>query len=258
MSARHGTDASPGVMIVTGGSRGIGRATARLAAACRFDVCVNYLRDAAAAQSVVEEVKQAGRRALAVQGDMSNEADILRLFKATDEALGRLTVLVNNAGGVSGNRRRVEALRWEDAAQVVALNLTGLMICCREAILRMSTRHGGHGGAIVNVSSLSARLGAPNLWMDYAAAKGGVDAFTTGLAVEVAEEGIRVNAVRPGLIDTELHASSGMPDRVQRAARHLPMKRAGSAEEVAEAIIWLASAPASYVSGSIIDVGGAR
>lgn len=258
MRAGDETDPAPGVMIVTGGSRGIGRATALLAAAGGFDVCVNYVKDAAAAHSVVQQVEQAGRRAIAVQADMSSEADILRLFQTSEEALGRLTVLVNNAGGVSGGRRRVEALRWDDAARVVALNLTGLMICCREAILRLSTRHGGNGGAIVNVSSLSARLGAPNLWMDYAAAKAGVDAFTIGLAAEVAEEGIRVNAVRPGLIDTELHASSGMPDRIQRAAKHLPMKRAGTAEEVAEAIVWLASAPASYVSGAIVDVGGAR
>ena len=246
------------VMIVTGGSRGIGAATARLAAAEGFDVCVNYRSDEGAAQATVDAVQQQGRRALAVQGDMSREADILRLFASAEEALGRPTALVNNAGGVAGSRRRVEALRWEDAAAVVALNLTGLMICCREAILRMSTRHGGQGGAIVNVSSVSARLGAPNLWMDYAAAKGGVDTFTAGLAIEVAEESIRVNAVRPGLIDTDLHAAAGMPDRVERAARHLPMKRAGTAEEVAEAIVWLASANASYVSGSIVDVAGAR
>lgn len=251
-------DARKEVMIVTGGSRGIGAATARLAAARGFDVCVNYRSDGAAAQTVVEAAQRLGRRAIAVQGDMSNEADIVRLFQAAERELGRPTALVNNAGGVVGTRRRVEALRWEDAAGVVALNLTGLMICCREAILRMSSRHGGGGGTIVNVSSVSARLGAPNLWMDYAAAKGGVDTFTAGLAIEVAEDGIRVNAVRPGLIDTELHASVGMPDRVERAARHLPMKRAGSAEEVAEAIVWLASAAASYVSGSIVDVSGAR
>jgi NAD(P)-dependent dehydrogenase (short-subunit alcohol dehydrogenase family) len=251
-------DARKEVMIVTGGSRGIGAATTRLAAARGFDVCVNYRSDGAAAQSVVEAAQRLGRRAIAVQGNMANEADIVRLFQAAERELGRPTALVNNAGGVVGTRRRVEALRWEDAAGVVALNLTGLMICCREAILRMSTRHGGQGGAIVNVSSVSARLGAPNLWMDYAAAKGGVDTFTAGLAIEVAEEAIRVNAVRPGLIDTDLHATVGMPDRVERAARHLPMKRAGTAEEVAEAIVWLASANASYVSGSILDVAGAR
>lgn len=246
------------VMIVTGGSRGIGAATARLAARRGFDVCVNYRSDGAAARAVVDEILGLGCRAIAVQGDMSKEVDIVQLFEAAARELGPPSVLVNNAGGVVGKRRRVEALRWEDAAAVLALNLTGLMICCREAILRMSRRHGGEGGAIVNVSSVSARLGAPNLWMDYAAAKGGVDAFTKGLAIEVADEGIRVNAVRPGLIDTDLHAAVGLPDRVERTAKHLPMKRAGSADEVAEAIVWLASTASSYVSGSIIDVSGAR
>jgi NAD(P)-dependent dehydrogenase (short-subunit alcohol dehydrogenase family) len=246
------------IMIVTGGSRGIGAATATLAARKGFDVCVNFLSAGDAAEAVADEVRRAGRRAIAVQGDMGREADIRRLFDATERELGRPTVLVNNAGGVTGNRRRVDAMKWDEVAQVVALNLTGVIICCREAILRMSTAHGGAGGSIVNVSSASARLGAPNLWMDYAASKGGVDSLTVGLALEVAEEGIRVNAVRPGLIDTDLHASVGMPDRVARAAKHLPMKRAGTAAEVAEAIVWLASPAASYVSGAIIDVAGAR
>jgi NAD(P)-dependent dehydrogenase (short-subunit alcohol dehydrogenase family) len=246
------------IMIVTGGSRGIGAATATLAARKGFDVCVNFLSAGDAAEAVADEVRRAGRRAIAVQGDMGREADIRRLFDATERELGRPTVLVNNAGGVTGNRRRVDAMKWDEVAQVVALNLTGVIICCREAILRMSTAHGGTGGSIVNVSSASARLGAPNLWMDYAASKGGVDSLTVGLALEVAEEGIRVNAVRPGLIDTDLHASVGMPDRVARAAKHLPMKRAGTAAEVAEAIVWLASPAASYVSGAIIDVAGAR
>lgn len=248
----------PGVMIVTGGSRGIGAATARLAARDGWDVCINFLSAEAAAQAVAEDVRKAGRRALVVQGDMGREADIARLFETAERELGRPGAVVNNAGGIAGRRRRVDEMTWDMVSATVALNLTGLIVCCREAIQRMSTRHGGSGGSIVNVSSASARLGAPNLWMDYAASKGGVDTFTTGLALEVAEEGLRVNAVRPGLIDTDLHETVGMPDRVARAAKHLPMQRAGTAEEVAEAIVWLASPAASYVSGAIIDVAGAR
>lgn len=247
-----------GVMIVTGGSRGIGAATAVRAARDGWDVCINYLAAEAAAQAVADEVRRSGRRALVVQGDMGREADIVRLFESAERELGRPASVVNNAGGVAGRRRRVDEMDWATVSATVALNLTGLIVCCREAVRRMSTRHGGTGGTIVNVSSASARLGAPNLWMDYAASKGGVDTFTTGLAVEVAAEGIRVNGVRPGLIDTELHASVGMPDRVARAAQQLPMKRAGTAMEVAEAIVWLASPAASYVSGSIVDVAGAR
>jgi NAD(P)-dependent dehydrogenase (short-subunit alcohol dehydrogenase family) len=245
-------------MIVTGGSRGIGAATARLAARDGWDVCINYLSAEDAARSVAAEVERAGRRAIVVQGDMGREADIVRLFDTTVRELGVPGAVVLNAGGVVGRRRRVDEMSWDAVSATVTLNLTGVIIGCREAIRRMSTRHGGAGGAIVNVSSASARLGAPNLWMDYAASKGGVDTLTAGLALEVAEEGIRVNGVRPGLIDTELHASAGMPDRVERAGRHLPMKRAGTAEEVAEAIVWLASPAASYVSGSIVDVAGAR
>jgi NAD(P)-dependent dehydrogenase (short-subunit alcohol dehydrogenase family) len=245
-------------MIVTGGSRGIGAAAARLAARDGWDVCINYVSAEAAAQSVAADVRQMGRRAIAVQGDMGREADIVRLFETAERELGRPAAVVNNAGGIAGRRRRVDEMSWDMVSATVALNLTGLIVCCREAIRRMSTRHGGPGGCIVNVSSASARLGAPNLWMDYAASKGGVDTFTTGLAVEVAEEGIRVNAVRPGLIDTDLHGNVGMPDRVARAAKHLPMQRAGTADEVAEAIVWLASPAASYVSGAIVDVAGAR
>ena len=247
----------PGVMIVTGGSRGIGAATARLAAREGYDVCVNYVRDAAAAEKVTAEVRAAGRRAIAVQANVGNEGDVERLFKTVDAELGRVSVLVNNAAVVGQSRRRVEAMRAHAVNELLAANVTGVIVCAREAILRMSTRHGGSGGAIVNVSSASARIGAPNLWVDYAASKGAVDSFTIGLSQEVADEGIRVNAVRPGLIDTDIHVSTGMPDRVARAGKMIPMKRAGSADEVAAAILWLASPAASYVSGAIVDVAGA-
>jgi NAD(P)-dependent dehydrogenase (short-subunit alcohol dehydrogenase family) len=245
-------------MIVTGGSRGIGAATATLAAERGYDVCVNYVRDAAAAERVVEAIRSKGRRGIAVQADVASEGDVERLFRTLDRELGRVSVLVNNAAVVGSGRRRVEAMRADAVNAILAANVTGMIICAREAILRMSTRHGGPGGVIVNLSSLSARLGAPNLWVDYAASKGAVDSFTSGLAQEVAGEGIRVNAVRPGLIDTEIHAATGMPDRVQKAERMIPMKRAGSAAEVAECILWLASPAASYVSGAILDVAGAR
>jgi NAD(P)-dependent dehydrogenase (short-subunit alcohol dehydrogenase family) len=247
-----------GVMIVTGSSRGIGAATACLAAERGYDVCVNFLSNATAAETVVERVRAAGRRGIAVQADMASEADIERLFGAVDRELGRVSVLVNNAATVGPGRRRVESMRAAAVNALLAANVTGAIVCAREAIRRMSTRHGGSGGAIVNVSSASARLGAPNLWVDYAASKGALDTFTIGLAQEVAAEGIRVNAVRPGLIDTEIHAATGMPDRVQRAETMIPMKRAGSAAEVAECIVWLASPAASYVSGAIRDVAGAR
>lgn len=246
-----------GVMIVTGGSRGIGAATAAMAASQGYDVCVNYVRDAAAAERVVENVRAAGRRAIAVQADVGKETDIERLFKTVDQELGRVSVLVNNAAMVGRSRRRVEALRAHAVNELLAANVTGAIICAREAILRMSTKHGGSGGAIINVSSASARMGAPNLWVDYAASKGAIDSFTIGLSQEVAAEGIRVNAVRPGLIDTEIHAATGMPDRLARAEKMIPMKRAGSAEEVAATIVWLASPAASYVSGAILDVAGA-
>ena len=245
-------------MIVTGASRGIGAATARLAAQGGWDVCINYLRDLAAAQSVAADVRAAGRRALIVQADMADEAAIQRMFRAVDADLGPLAALVNNAAVTGAGKRRVDQMTAAAVNAVFAANVTGVLVCAREAILRMSTRHGGGGGVIVNVSSASARLGAPNLWMDYAASKGAIDTLTIGLAAEVADEGIRVNAVRPGLIDTDIHAASGMPDRVQRGAKFIPMKRAGTAAEVAEAILWLASPASSYVSGAILDVAGAR
>ena len=247
-----------GIMIVTGGSRGIGAATARLAAKAGFDVCINYVRDASAAERAADEVRATGRLALAVQADVAKEADVERLFEATDRELGRVTALVNNAGIPGGQRRRVESLSAESVNALLAANVTGSIICAREAIRRMSTKHGGQGGAIVNVSSLASRLGAANLWVDYAASKGAIDSFTIGLAQEVAEEGIRVNAVRPGLIDTDIHQLSGIPDRLARSAKLIPMKRAGTAEECAAAIVWLASPAASYVSGAILDVGGGR
>lgn len=245
-------------MIVTGSSRGIGAATARLAAQHGYDVCVNYVRDAAAAERVVADVRQAGRRGVAVQADVGREPDIERLFQTVDRELGRVSVLVNNAAVVGTRRRRVERMRADEVNALLAANVTGTVVCAREAILRMSTKHGGPGGVIVNVSSASSRLGAPNLWVDYAASKGAIDTFTIGLAQEVADERIRVNAVRPGLIDTEIHAATGMPDRVARAEKMIPMKRAGKAEEVAEAILWLAAPASSYVSGAIVDVAGAR
>jgi NAD(P)-dependent dehydrogenase (short-subunit alcohol dehydrogenase family) len=245
-------------MIVTGGSRGIGAATARLAALAGYDVCINYVRDTGAAERVAADVRAAGRRALVVQADVAREADVERMFQATDRELGRVSALVNNAAIPGEGRRRVESLQADKVNALLAANVTGSIICAREAIRRMSTKHGGAGGAIVNVSSLASRLGAAGLWVDYAASKGAIDSFTIGLAQEVAEEGIRVNAVRPGLIDTDIHLLSGIPDRLARSAKLIPMKRAGTAEEAAQAILWLASPAASYVSGAILDVGGAR
>ena len=245
-----------GVALITGSSRGIGAATACLAAQHGYDVCVNYMRDTAAAEEIVGKVRVAGRCAVAVQADVACEADIERLFKTADRELGRITLLVNNAAVVGQSSRRVETLRAEEVNSLLATNVTGLIICAREAILRMSTKHGGSGGVIVNVSSASSRIGAANLWVDYGASKGAVDSFTIGLAKEVAAEGIRVNAVRPGLIDTDIHAATGMPERVARVASMIPMRRAGTAQEVAETIVWLASAAASYVTGAILDVSG--
>jgi len=246
------------VMIVTGASRGIGAATARLAAHRGWDVCVNYVRDRASAERVAQDVRAAGRRALVVQADIADEEAVLRMFQAVDVELGAISALVNNAAVSGAVRHRVEQMNAASVNALLAANVTGAIICAREAILRMSTKHGGAGGAIVNVSSASSRLGAPNLWVDYAASKGAIDTLTIGLAIEVAEEGIRVNAVRPGLIDTGIHAAAGMPDRAIRDAKYIPMKRAGSPDEVAESIVWLASPAASYVSGAILDVAGGR
>ena len=246
------------VMIVTGASRGIGAATARIAAREGWDVCVNYVSDRASAESVAADVMAAGRRAVIVQADVADEDAIVRMFRTVDAELGTVSALVNNAAATGFGRRRVDQMKAADVNAILAANVTGTIVCSREAIRRMSTRQGGAGGAIVNVSSASSRIGAPNLWMDYAASKGAVDSLTFGLAAEVAEDGIRVNAVRPGLIDTDAHLKTGIADRLERTAKNIPMKRAGTAEEVGEAIVWLASGAASYVSGSILDIAGGR
>ncbi|HTS86477.1 MAG TPA: SDR family oxidoreductase [Usitatibacter sp.] len=248
---------SNAVMIVTGGARGIGAATALAAAREGYAVCVNYLSNAAAAEAVVKQIVQAGGRAIAVQGDVAKEADVIRMFDAAARELGYVTVLVNNAGILERQTRLddMEAARFE---RVFATNITGSFLCAREAVKRMSTRHGGKGGAIVNVSSMASRLGSPGEYVDYAASKGAIDSMTIGLAREVADEGIRVNAVRPGVIYTEIHASGGEPGRVDRVKAAVPMKRGGQPEEVARAILWLASDEASYSTGTFIDVSGGR
>ena len=245
------------VMIVTGGSRGIGAATARIAAARGYDVCVNYRQDAAAAASVVDDIEKAGRRAIAVAGDISSEKDVVNLFETSDAQLGPLKVLINNAG-IVGAQSRVEDYTLERLQQMFAINITGAFLCAREAVRRMSTRNGGTGGAIVNVSSAAARLGAPNEYVDYAASKGAMDSMTIGLSKEVAAEGIRVNAVRPGLIYTDIHASGGEPGRVERLKEGVPMQRGGEADEVARVILWLASDESSYTTGSLVECSGGR
>lgn len=245
------------VMVVTGGSRGIGAATARLGAAAGYRVCVGYRADRQGADEVVDEITRSGGYAMAVVADVGVEADIVRLFKEVDKQLGPVTALVNNAG-ILETQMRVEDMDAERLARVFSVNVTGSFVCAREAVRRMSTRHGGTGGAIVNLSSIAARLGAPNEYVDYAAAKGAIDTFTIGLAKEVADQGIRVNAVRPGLIDTDIHASGGEPDRIERLKHTIPMQRGGHAEEVARAILWLVSDEASYSTGTFVDVSGGR
>jgi NAD(P)-dependent dehydrogenase (short-subunit alcohol dehydrogenase family) len=245
------------VLLVTGGSRGIGAATALLAARKGYAVAVNYTRSEAAAQDLVRTIRAAGGRAEALHGDVADEAQVLALFKEVDGKLGRLTALVNNAGIVD-RAARVDEMDLQRLKRMFDINVIGSILCAREAVRRMSTRHGGRGGAIVNVSSAAARLGAPGQYVDYAASKGAIDTFTIGLAKEVAAEGIRVNAVRPGLIETEIHASGGLPNRVRDLAHLVPMQRGGSAEEVAEAIVWLLSSEASYTTMSLLDVSGGR
>lgn len=244
-------------MLITGGSRGIGAATARMAAADGYDVCVNYANNAAAASAVVADCRALGVSAMAVQADVRDEREVIDLFEETEAELGPLTVLVNNAG-ILHTRSRVDEFTLERLREVVDVNIIGAFLCAREAVRRMSTRHGGEGGAIVNVSSAASYLGSANEFVDYAATKGAMDTMTIGLAVEVADEGIRVNAVRPGLIDTEIHASSGVPDRVARLASNVPMQRGGTADEVASLILYLASDAAGYVTGSLVNVSGGR
>ncbi|OQW60141.1 MAG: sugar dehydrogenase [Proteobacteria bacterium SG_bin9] len=244
------------VAIVTGGSRGIGRATALAAAARGYKVVVGYASNKAAADDVVAKIETSNGKAIAVKCDVGSEADILDLYKQAD-AFGPLGVLVNNAGVVDMTAR-VDEMSAERLHRMMNINIVGSIICAREAVKRLSTRHGGKGGVIVNLSSVAATLGSPAQYVDYAASKGAVDTFTLGLAREIASEGVRVVGVRPGLIDTEIHASGGEPDRAHRLAHNVPMKRVGQAEEIANAIVWLMSDEASYVTGTIIDVSGGR
>jgi len=245
------------VMLITGASRGIGAATARLAARQGYDLLLSYRQQAQAAEALVAEISAAGGRAHAVQADVDSESDVLRLFAELDARHGRLDALVNNAGMLEPQMRleQMDVARWQ---RVLHTNVIGTFLCCREAIRRMSSRQGGDGGAIVNVSSMAARLGSPNEYIDYAAAKGAVDSLTIGLARELAADDIRVNAVRPGLIDTDIHAAGGEPGRIERLKGSVPLQRGGRPEEVAEAILWLASAQSSYCTGTFIDVSGGR
>jgi NAD(P)-dependent dehydrogenase (short-subunit alcohol dehydrogenase family) len=245
------------VLLITGASRGIGAATARLAAQRGYSVCVNYLRNRDAAETVVKDIEAAGVRALAVAADVAIEADVVRLFETCDRALGPLAGFVNNAG-ILETQMRVDSMDAARLHRVFATNIIGAFVCAREAVRRMSARHGRQGGAIVNVSSGAARLGSPGEYVDYAASKGAIDTLTIGLAKEVAEEGVRVNAVRAGFIYTEIHASGGEPRRVDRVKAFVPMKRGGTADEVARAILWLLSDEASYTTGAFIDVTGGR
>ncbi len=244
-------------LIVTGGSSGIGAAVARLAATRGYAVAINYSRDDAAAYAVVAEIGALGGSAIAVRGDVSHEADVVELFASATRELGPVTALVNNAG-ITGPLARLDEIDAATIERVLAVNVTGSMLCAREAVKRMSTKHGGAGGAIVNVSSAASRLGSGGEFIHYAVSKGAIDTLTIGLAREVATEGIRVNAVSPGLIDTGIHAKSGAPDRASRLAPNIPMKRPGRAEEVAESILWLLSPAASYVTGAVLSVSGGR
>jgi NAD(P)-dependent dehydrogenase (short-subunit alcohol dehydrogenase family) len=243
--------------LITGGSRGIGAVTATLLAGRGWNVCLSYRQDESAAAAVVRECEQSGARAIAVRADVSVETDVVELFAQCDSRLGVLDTLINNAG-IVGPRTRVDELDAGRLERMMAVNVIGPFLCVREAVRRMSTRHGGAGGSIVNVSSAAARLGSPGEYVDYAASKGAIDTMTLGLAREVADEGVRVNAVRPGVIDTEIHASGGQPDRAERLGPTLPMKRVGQAIEVASAIGWLCSDEASYVTGAVLDISGAR
>jgi NAD(P)-dependent dehydrogenase (short-subunit alcohol dehydrogenase family) len=243
--------------LVTGASRGIGAATALRCAAMGYAVAVNFTRDAAAAQRVVAQIRAGGGTALAVRADVADEAEVLAMFERVDAELPVLAALVNNAGIVDVTSR-VDQMSVQRLSRMFGVNVIGTIVCAREAVRRMSTLHGGRGGAIVNLSSAAARLGSPGQYVDYAASKGAIDAFTLGLAREVAAEGIRVNAVRPGIIETDIHASGGLPERARDSAPQVPMRRAGSADEVAQAIAWLLSDAASYTTGALLDVSGGR
>lgn len=245
------------VVLITGGSRGIGAASALLAARQGYAVAVNYQANSLAADDVVRQIRQEGGQAITVQADVAKEAQVLAMFEKIDAKFGRLSALVNNAGVVD-QTTRVDAITYERLQRMFEINVFGSFLCAREAVKRMSTRYGGAGGSIVNVSSVAARLGGPGQYVDYAAAKGAIDTFTIGLAKEVAAEGIRVNAVRPGIIETEIHASGGLPDRARDLAPQVPMQRAGTALEVAQAIVWLLSEDSSYTTGAMLDVAGGR
>ena len=245
------------VLLITGGSRGIGAATALLAARRGYAVAVNYASNPLAADDVVRAIQAEGGTAITVQADVGDEAQVMSMYEQIDAKLGRLTALVNNAGVVDV-QARVDQMSVARLERMLRINVIGSFVCAREAVRRMSTRHGGAGGVIVNLSSAAARLGAPGQYVDYAASKGAIDTFTLGLAKEVADEGIRVNAVRPGLIDTDIHASGGQPGRAAELASGVPMKRVGSAQEVAEAIVWLLSPASSYTTATVLDVTGGR
>lgn len=244
-------------MLITGGSRGIGAATARLAAKQGYKVAINYLKNEAAAMSVVESIKKEGGDAAAFQADVGSEKEVLSLFEVAAETLGLITVFINNAG-ILEQQMPLKTMTLDRLERTFRTNITGAFLCAREAVKHMSTKEGGQGGVIINVSSAAARLGSPNEYIDYAATKGAMDTMTLGLAKEVAEEGIRVNAVRPGLIYTDIHASGGEPERIERLKSGIPLKRGGTTEEVAQAILWLASDEAAYITGVLLDISGGR
>ncbi len=248
---------SKGTVLVTGASRGIGAACVRLLARDGYDVAINYARSADAADALAQEVRAAGRQAVTVKADVGVEAEVISMFRALDSEMPPLAGLVNNAG-ILFAKARLDEMGPDRINDTLRVNVTGSFMCAREAIRRMSTKYGGNGGSIVNLSSAAARIGSPNEFIDYAASKGAIDAMTLGLSKEVGGEGIRVNAVRPGLIHTDIHASSGQPDRIERLKQFVPMGRGGSAEEVAEAVVWLISPAASYVTGALVDVAGGR